>query len=141
MPRTFAVRVAKQEAIRLLAEAMRKKQAQFKDDLATYEKEDKKREEDDAKAFVKWQADIAKIKSPEDLVDKNGYYRVPSLPSRGVVKPQPVLSLCEENQLLTMLRADTRDTIPVPEGSLLWTFIQGHCTPITSLPKKLKLKR
>lgn len=103
---------------------MRKKQADFAQDKLDYAAKLKDLDEKDAKELRNFQKRISKAKSLKDIKD----LRVPYAYSR---PGQPTLSLCDEKQLLTMLRADTRDVIPVPEGSLLWTLIQGRCTPIT----------
>ena len=119
---TFAVKVAKQEAIRLLGEAMRRKQAEFAVTKAEYKERIKEIDKEDKDNWEKFQQRVAKSKKADEL---EGHY-----PKKLYRPPEPTISLCDEKQLLTMLRADTRDVIPVPEGSLLWTLIQGKCTPI-----------
>lgn len=122
--KTFSVRVAKQEAIRLLGEAMRRKQEDFPKVKAEHAEKVKEIEAKNDKKLKKFKAEITQAKTPADMNTLRAPYFDP-LPAK------PTMSLCDEKQLLTMLRADTRDVIPVPEGSLLWTLIQGKCTPIT----------
>lgn len=121
---TFAVKVAKMEAIRLLGEAMRKKQADFVIEKAEYAKKMKEIDDKEVIELKEFQKRVSKLKNLDDDYQRLKY------PQRLHRSPQPTLSLCDEKQLLTMLRADTREVIPVPEGSLLWTLIQGKCTPI-----------
>jgi hypothetical protein len=121
---TFAVRVAKAEAIRLLGKAIRKKQADFAQDKLDYADKIKQWKITDAKQKSEYIKVVKRAKTLRDLVSLRAPYPVSE-------PPRPTLSLCDEKQLLVMLRADTRDVIPVPEGSLLWALIQGRCTPIT----------
>ncbi len=67
MPRTFAVRVAKQEALRLLAEAMRRKQDEFKEEKKRYPEEKDKIDLENAKLLAEFKSQVAKAKHLKDI--------------------------------------------------------------------------
>ena len=127
--RGITLKVRRLDAMRVLADQIRTKTAEFEKEKKAYPG---KLAEGKKLAIAHLQENIKSVRAGKDYKQLQGYIEGVDYSTRCKRFPKPPeLNVCNERRMLDMLRLGTQEVISINSNHELWDIIQSKCEVIT----------